>query len=404
MLLLIASLAAYGARSPRAAAAEPQLPPITYVCPMAEHAQVVEDKPGTCPLCSMVLEPVRIDSAWSCPIHPIVITDKAGRCPLDKRELVQVAVALYWSCPDKPKDKLTEPGRCGDGKARRMVREHRAHGDHNPKHGGQLFMAANRWHHLEATYPAAGVVRVYIYDNFTQPMTVKEFRGRVVSNETFDAKTGTSREIDTFSLKPSRDGRSLEARIGNMPQPVKLTVKMRFDRKGAEERFDFSFDTVSKEPASAPVAQTAARAVSPPPAPQPSAAQGPAQAAAGMTTIVAPFDPAQLAEPLPASAPELLQILTRRAEEVQTLIAGGQFGAVYVPAILTKDIALALDNHVQSLPAARQVQAAAAIKRVVLAAWQLDAYGDLGDGRKLADAHAVFAAAVSDLKVAYAAP
>ena len=44
-----------------------------------------------------------------------------------------------------------------------------------------------------------------------------------------------------------------------------------------------------------------------------------------------------------------------------------------------------------------------AVKRVVLAAWNLDRFGDLGDRSRLVQAHADFALAVSDMKLAYAA-
>src|SRR5688572_1984480 len=91
------------------------LPPVTHVCPMAEHADVVEDKPGQCPRCGMALVPVIIDLAWSCPVHPAVIADRRGRCPLDKRELVQVAISRYWTCADKAQERLMSPGRCADG-------------------------------------------------------------------------------------------------------------------------------------------------------------------------------------------------------------------------------------------------------------------------------------------------
>ena len=33
-------------------------------------------------------------------------------------------------------------------------------------------MAADKWHHLEGTYPQPGLVRLYLFDNFTKPIEV----------------------------------------------------------------------------------------------------------------------------------------------------------------------------------------------------------------------------------------
>lgn len=84
---------------PLAAQSPKDLPPVSYVCPMSEHVQVLEDVPGKCPICAMALVPVRIDQAWACPNHPAVIADRTGVCLLDKRDLMPVVVSLYWTCP-----------------------------------------------------------------------------------------------------------------------------------------------------------------------------------------------------------------------------------------------------------------------------------------------------------------
>ena len=69
--------------------------------------------------------------------------------------------------------------------------------------------------------------------------------------------------------------------------------------------------------------------------------------------------------------------------------------------MLSKDIALALDDHVKELPEQQQTQAASAIRRLVLASWELDLYGDLGNKEKITGVYNLFAAAFADIKAAY---
>ena len=411
-------------------------------------AEVLDDKPGTCPICKMNLEPVRIDTAWSCPNHAAVIRDQSGLCPLDKRELVQVIVAKFWSCPDNPNVKLGDPGKCSDGSVRKLVTELRAHGDHNPRHGGQFFMAQDKWHHLEGTYPSAGLFRMFFFDNFTKPISPKSIAGRVVFED-------NGNETASFALSLSRNGQALEAQIkGDTAQlsaqaPLKLAAKIKFDDKTPEQRFDFAFAEFSKEPPTAPVSTTTKSAIPsgpaasgaappvatvnpqpaqntaaaaattasapaapppvaavPPPAPAPVApppatvpAASPSQTAIAAT--MSRTDAAVLAESLPSSSAALLELLEQRSLEVKQAIQEGQYGYVYIPTMLSKDIALAIDDHVNELPDQRRAQASAAIRRLVLASWELDLYGDLGNMEKITGAYNTFAAAFAEIKAAY---
>jgi len=414
-------------------AAQQDLPPVSYVCPM--DAEVLQDKPGNCPICKMTLEPVRIDTAWSCPNHAAVIRDKAGTCPIDRRDLVQVIVAKFWTCPDSPNTKLGDPGKCSDGSPRKFMTELRAHGDHNPRHGGQFFMAEDKWHHLEGTAPSAGLVRLFFYDNFTKPIPPKSFTGRIVIEE-------NGKETASFPLAAARNGQTLEAQIKGGPAqltketPLKVAAKIKFDAKTPEQRFDFAFDAPSKEPptsapnatakAAPPATGTRAPAATPSPATSaaatpPPATTAPSAPAAAPTAPPSPVgtpglspdaaastmsrtDAAQLADNLPGSPAELLKLLEQRDREVSQAIQEGQYGYVYIPAMLCKDIALAIEDHASELPEARRAQAAVSVRQLVLAAWELDYFGDLGNKEKINDAYRTFSAAFAGIKAAYGAP
>ena len=395
--------------------AQAKLPPLQYTCPM--HPEILEDKPGSCRLCKMPLEPTRIDTElnYSCPDHPVVITSKPGICPIDRRrELVPVVVTLHWTCKQSPDQKLMDPGKCADGSDRALVKQIRAHGDHNPRHGGIFYMAQDQWHHLEGTYPSAGNFRAYFYDNYTQPIDAKAFSGSVVL-QAIDPATKAPRDIATFPLRLSRDGKTLEGTLKNDGRPSKETpttmvAKVRMTKDGPEQPFTFAFVEYSKDvPTSAPAATTAATAGKPAAAATTAAAQpAPPPAAPPRPAIdncepnMARTDALLLSDALPRNSKALLNLLTMCSDEVQKLVQGSQFGFVYQPTMLGKDIALALENYINEVPAARRGQASDAIRRTVLAAWQLDMFGDMGNQEKITEAFNHFAAAIAAVKTAYA--
>jgi len=72
-----------------------------YVCPMPEHAAILYDKPGNCPICGMKLVPVRrradrVETPriayWTCPMpeHSFVHKSGPGKCPICGMSLIPV--------------------------------------------------------------------------------------------------------------------------------------------------------------------------------------------------------------------------------------------------------------------------------------------------------------------------
>ncbi len=249
-------------------AAPPTLPPILMTC--IHHPDVLESKPGTCPYCKLPLVPVRLDSAWMCPVHTTVTESNSGKCRLCGRQLVPVTVSLTWTCAADRATQHLEPGVCADGSPRIGTRTLRAHGNHNPQHGGQFFMAPDNWHHLEGVHPSARLFRLYVYDDYGRPLAsakVKDIEARVVTKETFDPATRQTTELSAFPLKAPRNRPYLEARIDPSTLPAEMTAKVRFGDDQPEYRFDFTFPAFSKEPAAPTVRPAVTQPLSTPTAP-----------------------------------------------------------------------------------------------------------------------------------------
>jgi hypothetical protein len=348
-----------------------QLPAISWTCPM--HPDVLEAKEGACSICGMDLVPVRLVLVYTCPVHAVIEQPKPGKCRICSRDLVQKTAALTFTCAGNRDVSQIEPGKCADGSAMVPRYSARAHGDHNPKHGGLFFMAPDNWHHLEGAYPAPGRFRVYVYDDFSKPLSIaqaRKVRGRVVTKEAFDPKTGTTRELASTPLTLARNGAFFEARIEPLALPAKMTAKISFTSEDKESRFDFAFPVYSRDsPASALPSQSASAS-----APGASADKSVAE---------------------PASSPDsLLNDLKAQSAEVESLVKSGALGALYVPALRAKDLALEIQaKH----PAAHQEAIEPSVKQIVLAAYLLDNYGDLGDAEKAREAFRSMSTAVAQL-------
>jgi hypothetical protein len=72
-----------------------------------------------------------------------------------------------------------------------------------------------------------------------------------------------------------------------------------------------------------------------------------------------------------------------------------------VPALKAKDVALEIQARQGSSPQKQAVETH--VKQLVVAAYELDNYGDLGDAEKISGAYRDFAAAVSALNSLFAA-
>jgi hypothetical protein len=360
-------------KAPAAIAAAAVLPPISWTCPM--HPDVLESRKGECPQCRMELVAIRLVNIWTCPVHGVIEQDQPGKCRICARTLVQATRALTFTCAGHPEVSRLDPGPCADGTAATAKYTPRPHGDHNPKHGGLFFMASDNWHHIEGAYTAAGRFRVYLYDDYTKPLNAAEIRkvhGRIVTKEVFDPATRTTRELSSAPLVLARNGAYLEASIEPLALPAQMTAKIVFGPDDKENRFDFSFPAYSRDVTATPPKTAAAPAAT-------STSAAPLGATAGGPTAA------------------LLTELKARDQELAGMVKSGVFGAVYVPALQAKDLALQIQARQASGPAEQRQALETDVKRLVVAAYQIDNYGDLGDAQKIAEVYRDFSAAVASI-------
>jgi hypothetical protein len=107
-------------------------------------------------------------------------------------------------------------------------------------------MVSNNWH-LEATHPAASVVRLYIYDNYSKPFSPPGLAARVTS---VSDPSGTPVDVSIPFARTTRG--YYEARVPNLAVPATIAAKVRFEAGDKEYHFDFIFPDYSKEPAIRP--------------------------------------------------------------------------------------------------------------------------------------------------------
>jgi hypothetical protein len=230
------------AQTPASQAAGPSVPPLSYSCVM--HAEVVQDSPGKCPICSMTLVPVRLALVYSCSVHSDLVRFQPGRCPTCGRDLIRVTKAVTFTCRVHKKVDEINPGRCPICK-RPLIEKYsiRPHGDHNPKHGGSFFMASNNWH-LEVTHPAASVFRLYIYNEYSKPFSPPGLAANII--EVHDPSSGKVTPV-TVPFKKTTKG-YWEASVPGAAIPSTIAAKIRFEPNDKDYRFDFIFMDYSKEP------------------------------------------------------------------------------------------------------------------------------------------------------------
>jgi hypothetical protein len=216
-------------------------------------------------------------------MHPAIDEMAEGSCPICRMKLLRTTREVQWRCPGRGIVSSTA-GLCPDGRPMEIATVAMAHGDHNPRHGGILFMAPNGYHHLEGTLEKDGEFRVYFYDDFTRPLAV----------EGFSARAG---EVE---MEPSPDGSFLRLKRERSEGPVEVVLQLRFPEESEEARFDFIFSGEVEKSES----------------------------------------PAEFH--VPESASDLYREILRRDERIQELIRRGAWPDLYIPALEAKELMLSL--------------------------------------------------------------
>ena len=241
-----------------------------------------------------------------------------------------------------------------------------AHMDHNPLHGGQFFMAANNYHHLEGALPQPGQFRLYVYDDFKQPVDPRNFAGQVV----FEAWNEETENYDEtrYPLNVAIGSGYL---ISEIPDELPGEFFAHVWLAGEQQRYDFYFEETTVEPVGGGSRGTAIRA-------------GPHSHERPPMTI--PEDPIAITA-----------LMANKRDRVRTQIENGEWLTLYVPAFDARDLAEVLLDRLTGLSARQRGQARKAIGRVMQSAAELDRSGDLAHRARAQRAFERFDSGVREL-------
>ena len=252
--------------------------------------------------------------------------------------------------------------------------------DHTSRHGGTVFMAPDGFHHVEGIYPEPGLFRVYATDGNREPVDISGWTGRAVTEEEYDEQTDEFIEVSGFDLVPSPSGEYLEALIPDGGVPTEVSARVIFQKDFPAERFDFIFAELTVEDASGAVAAVTADAPEAVPLAQ------------------------RILPDIPAEATQIVVELASRDQLIAEMINRGAFTEIFIPALQSKELALALQGHGSELPVRGRNQVRIAVRQLVRAAYLLDWYGDLGNKTDVDSAYRVFESAVGEISAVYEVP
>lgn len=211
-------------------------------------APVAGDKGGKASKYEAVVQVLDGSKTYEVFLRP-TIEEKSYRTAFQFTPGKSPVAAKSYACPMfKEHPKLyAAPGKCPicqmvlvetkDGKVE--------HADHSPKHGGTFFMASDNWHHLEGVLASASEFRVYLYDNFTKPISAKEYVGttEVIRQDAKGDDIGTALKLQ---LNLSADGSYLTAAIpAEFAAPLTFTTRVALQKGEKPSLFNFTFDKPS---------------------------------------------------------------------------------------------------------------------------------------------------------------
>jgi hypothetical protein len=231
--------------------------------------------------------------------------------------------------------------------------------------------------HVEGTYPEPGLFRLYGTNGDREPVDVSGWGGRVVTEEVYDEQTDEFLEVTVFDLVPSPDGAYLEALLPNGSVSQDVIAKVLFQEGLPNQRFDFIFDLSAENALSASAVTFDADA----------------PAAAPLAERIQPD--------IPTKPEQIVAELALRDEQIVEMIERGAFTEIFIPALQSKELALALQAHGAALPERARNQVRIAVRHLVRAAYLLDWYGDLGNKLDVDSAYDVFGSMVAEIVGVY---